>query len=566
MIVKFIIFATFTALITLSGHVHAQTQMSEVKELEIEVIYNEESPFKFTNYKTKAAIILNSELKLDIKESESNSIIDIIGLKTENQLILIVEPVDQTITISVAGFKSEEIEIKGLRMGESKQFNVSPKNRFDGKGTIVVQTIPEGATLTLGNSEEYYTSNHTFSDLTGTYYQLRVTKINYKEVVRDIYLNSDEIKLVRIKLEPTIGYLTVSPPDAILHLKKKSEKEFRVNYRVNQPVELPIGTYDYRIEKEYHLTETGTIIIKPLETTQLNMVLRPAYGTLRIYSNVQGINLTADNNNAPISDNRYEINLMYGLRKVTISADGYISKNIILRIEPGQILTDTLKLEPKSKYRDRKAKKNLPKGILKVNVDVDAEIYINKVKRGEGEISLPLSPDSYEVEVSHPLGSRRLNIIVLPSEVSGYNFFLKPLRSRTVLLSTLAPGFGHIYRKSKRGYLYTGLTAAMSTATILSLLKKNRAIEEYETAQETYNISQSIESASENRIELLSRYQKVRDIDSNIKIMAGITATIYILQLFDAILTKPIYGYRKKGYRSLSMSAHFNGATLTARF
>lgn len=543
---------------------YAQMQGVQENDLLVEIDYSANINKSFPNYPNKAIIVINSELEITFEESKL--IVDIIGLEQENQHILIVEPVEQIISFSAPGFKTKSISIKKLQKGETQFFKVLPSFRSTKKRTIVVQTVPEGATLRLGINSETFLSNHTFSDLPLDFYRLTVSKEGYRTEVINIELKSDRPELVRVELVPVIGYIKVSIPGAILHLEDEDGNELRVNYSSSVPLKLPVGKYSYRLEKEFFISETGFLNIKPMETTLLEKELKPAYGTLRVYSNVRMINLTSDNNYAPVSDNRNEINLRYGLRKVTVSAIGHISKDIIVRISPGQTLVDTVMLESVLNYSERLAKEHLPKGILKIGVDVDADIYVSNVLRGKGEIVLALTPDYYKVEINHPLGNRILDVNVLSAEVAGYNVFLRPLRKRAIFYSTLIPGLGHIYRGNKRGYFYLGITAGSATATILSVLKKNQATAEYESLQTAYNLAQTLEEAAMNRERLLDSYQNLNDINSNLQRMLSITVAFYALQLFDAILTKPSYGYRENIKRKIGMSVYPGGVSLTARF
>ena len=541
---------------------------AQLKEMEIQSFNPEDTPIPlFTNYPEKAAIIVRSSMT-NLQFESNLQIIAELGSPAQGEYILIVDPVVQSIRVSAAGYLTARIPIRGLTPRGVQYYTAEPKNQaITDKGTLVVQTVPEGATLELDGIPGTNISNHTYSDILAQTYILKVSLEDYQTEERLITVEPSRPKIERIELIPTFGYVTISTPNATLYLKdEESETEFRRSYTPSTPLTLDVGTWEYRLERQYFQDQSGTFTVEPGGISRLDVNLEPAYGVLRVESNVRNIRLNSPDNEAPPSNANNQINLENGLRTVVVSAPGYVSKEITVRIGAGQTLLEAVELETVVARDERLRKENLPKGILQVGADVDAEIYVNGELQGTGEVILTLIPDRYDVEFRLPVGTRKIRVNVAPSELSEQRVLMRPVRSRAIALSAFLPGTGHLYRKNSRGYLYLGLTAGAAAATFLAIGQQNTAQQDYDAAQLAYNLARSTNEATASRTALLNQYQSLEDAKSMVMVTAGVTAGLYALQLLDVMLTRPEYGFRVNEQDAVGVRIAPGGLTLTARF
>ena len=523
-----------------------KSEARQLKELEIESFVPENTPIPvFTNYPEKAAIIVRSSLT-NLQFESNLKVFAQLGVPAEGEYVLIVDPARQSINISVPGYRRGRIPVQGLQPRSVQYYRVEPKNEANTeKGTLVVQTVPEGATLQLDGIPGTEVSNHTYSDILAQSYILKITMDDYQTEERLVTVDPARPIIERVELIPNFGFLQITTQGATLYLKdEEAESEYRRSYTSGTPLRLQVGTYEYRLEREFFLEQRGTFTVEPGGVARVDTELQPAYGTLRVDANVSNVQLTSQDNEAPSGAGRNQIYLENGLRTVVVSAPGYVSEEITVRIQPGETLTEAVELETTAARNERRRRESLPKGILQVAADVDAEIYVNGELQGTGEVVLTLIPDRYEVEFRHPVGRKKIQVQVAPSELSDQAVQLRPVRSRALTLSALIPGSGHLYRKNGRGWFYMGLTAGAAAATYLTINGKSRAQQDYDAAQLAYSLSTSASDASQRRLDVLQRYQEVQDATSMVTITAGVTAGLYALQLLDVMVTRPKYGYR----------------------
>lgn len=546
---------------------------AQLKELEVQPFNPENrSIYIPIDYPEKAAIIIRSSIT-NLQFESNLQIIATLGSPAQGEYRLIVDPVVQSIRVSATGYLTERIPIRGLTPNSVQYYSVEPKTQvITDKGTLLVRTIPEGATLELDGIPGSNISNHTYEDILAQTYNLRVTLEYYKTEERLITVKPSTPEVVEIELIPTFGSIVIGNFDKdelILFLQEEgSETEYRRSFEPSVPLRLNVGTYNYRIASTYYKDVTGTFTLGLGETIRLNTPTEPTFGILRVVSNVENIELSSVDNVAPPSLVKNQINLENGLRTVSVSAPGYVSQEITVQIGAGQLLEERVDLETLAQRDERLRKENLPKGILKVGADVEADIFVNGQLYGKGDVTLTLVPDRYDVEFRHPLGTEIIQVSVYPSDLTERTIQLRPKRSRAFTLSLFMPGIGHLYRQNTRGLLYMGLIAGSGVATYLAIEEQSLAQQNYDVALEEYNNANSTSLAIERRADLLTQYQVLDDANSRVMLTAGVTAGLYALQLLDVLITRPKYGFRSKDKDSRAVGVRFEptGITLTARF
>jgi hypothetical protein len=286
---------------------------------------------------------------------------------------------------------------------------------------------------------------------------------------------------------------------------------------------------------------------------------------MRVQANVSRFRLRALDNNAPSANRTDEINLERGIRTVEVSASGYADLRLRVRARPGERIDTTVVLESFAEREDREQREQLPRGILNVTADVpDAEIFINGERRGEGEISLSMVPDSYEIEIRHPrLGTTKSQVEVPSADVVDESIFMRPSKKRAVFLSGIIPGSGHLYTNRGRGYLYLAGAAAAAGFSTWSFLEYNASTNRYDEAMQNYQQANSLDAANNYRNEVLSEFNNQSAAYDNIMLGLTVFGGIYAVQMLDVMLLSPRYGYRD---RQMQAGLGPDGINLVIRF
>lgn len=616
---------------------------AQLSELEVSKISPDTSIPVFSNYPGMAAVEVRSSLT-NLSFTSTWDIVDQLGEPETGRYILIIEPVRQSLIVSAVGFMQARIPLQISEARSVEYFTVEPKNRtITERGTLVVQTDPQGATLELDGVPGQFTSNYTFDDILAQSYILRISLDEHQTEERLVTVTSSRPVLERIDLIPSYGFLLVESEDTRLFLRHESdEREYRYSYRPNESQKLNIGNYTYRATREGYSETSGTFEVKPNEvvrlnpqldatfgflnvtagqndidlfiiqegglletqienpqsantqlpigtyryratkqyfqqkegefdinregTTNVNITLEPAFGTLRVESNAHQFSLSAIDNEAPPTSVDNEINLESGRHTVRVEASGFATQELSLFIEPGQFITETIQLESFTERESRLARESLPRGLLEIAVDVDADILVDGEKRGVGEIAIALAPGSYDIEVRHPVRSRQFRAEIPSAGVYSELVYLKPSRSGAVTRSLLLPGLGHTYTKRSRGYLYLAAFAGAGAFTYLNHQQQQSLQSEMDELTAKYNSSNSTTEVANVRDEIEMLYPKVNNAH-DLK-MTGIYATagLYLLQLADLLIFKPEYGYRESTDSRISLSAGANRVNLTLTF
>lgn len=616
---------------------------AQLSELEVIKISPDSSIPVFSNYPGMAAVEIRSSLT-DLSFTSTWDIVDVLGDSEAGRYIIIVEPVRQSLIITASGYLQARIPLQISEARSVEYYTVEPKNRtITERGTLIVQTDPQGATIELDGVPGQFTSNYTFSNILAQSYILRISLDEYQTEERLVTVSSSRPVVERIDLIPSYGYLLIESEDTRIYLRQESDaREYRLPYRLNESqkldignynyratrdgyrdvsgafeilpdetvsinpqwsatfgylsvtanqddinlfiiqegglletqidnpqsavTRLPIGTYHYRATQTYYLQQEGEFNITQEGTTNVDVTLEPAFGTLKVESNARQIRLTAVDNEAPSTSVTNEINLDSGRHTVRVEANGYAAKELDVFIEPGQFITETIKLETLSEQADRLARASLPTGLLEIYADLDADILVDGEKQGVGDIAITLIPGSYIIDVRHPVRNRRFRAEVPSAGVYSKQVYLKPTRSGAFTRSLFLPGLGHTYTKRSRGYFYMAVFAGAGTFAYLNYEQQQSYQSEIDDLTARYLSSNNTTevTALRNEIELL--YPKVTTTH-DLK-MAGLYATagLYLFQLVDLIIFKPKYGYRENTDRRVSLSATTGLVNLTIAF
>lgn len=209
-------------------------------------------------------------------------------------------------------------------------------------------------------------------------YQYRATRQDFADATGTFEITANGTTVIEPTLSATFGFLNVQGADITLFVSPAGGgSETRLPNEPNQQHRLSIGRYQYRATRDYYLESSGTFEITPNQQASITPNLQPAYGTLRVSANAPTIRLSAADNNAPTNRTSGEIYLERGRRTVVVTASGYVQQELDVRIEPGERIEQSVTLESIADRDQRVAREGLPRGVLEIATDVDAEIFVN---------------------------------------------------------------------------------------------------------------------------------------------------------------------------------------------
>jgi hypothetical protein len=327
---------------------------------------------------------------------------------------------------------------------------------------------------------------------------------------------------------------------------------------------LKAGRYSAVIMAPFHSPDSLTVDVLPFENNTRSVTLRPLFSTLRVRTNAPAVRLSSADNRAPQSSTSGIIFLEQGQREVLVESAGYAPIRLNLRSVAGTTVDTTLTLLTSAQAGDLARREALPKGILQLAADVDAEIYVNGTREGRMQTTLTLVPGRYDVEFRHALKSERFSVDVPSADLVVRQVYLRPSKSKAMIRAAFIPGGGHIYTKQSRGYLYMGAMAGALTYVVLQNANAGELLKEYDGYLDQYRSASSVAEAASYRQQLLEARE-----DANLAIrMTGYgllaAAGVHMVQFIDLNLTRPKYGYQSK-QSPLSLSFAPNGLTLSYR-
>lgn len=274
---------------------------------------------------------------------------------------------DTDLTANTAG--TMETDQNGETAALIKVVTTQTGFSFDGGALGIVKTVqkPSEIWVYVPRGLKKITISHPQLGMLRDYYlSIPIEAARTYEMV----LVSGEVQTV-VKESSRSQYLVikVNPSNAIVELDNEI---LPTSDGVAQKF-LKFGTYDYRIQaKDYHVSAGKVTIDNPKEKKVLTIELLPAFGWIEIESDqeLNGAQVFIDNTLAGIIPFKSD-NISSGRHNIKIVKPLYLAYEETISIQDNE--TKMLKPKLKSDF-----------SIVTINVDDDAEIYINQELKGSG--------------------------------------------------------------------------------------------------------------------------------------------------------------------------------------
>jgi hypothetical protein len=256
---------------------------AQLRELEITPDSAPATVPVFVDYLDEAAVIINSSIP-NLQFNSTLEVIQDLSQPGSGRYVIIIPAARQSIQVSANGFITQSFSVGNINAREVRYFRVEPKNvNITETGTLMIQTNPSGATITIDGVPGTYTSPNTFSPLLAQGYTIRISLPDYEDEVIQVGVNPDRPSIQSIDLVATFGFLNIQTPDGTLFLRdENTENEYRRTYTVGEPLKLGVGSYNYRLTREDFSDATGSFVITPNGSTTIRPQLLATFGFLKV--------------------------------------------------------------------------------------------------------------------------------------------------------------------------------------------------------------------------------------------------------------------------------------------
>ena len=305
-----------------------------------------------------AEVIVSNDTETYILSSDANGL----------AIFEVVKPGDYTLVVSKDGYLNSSATVS-VEAGKSYTINATLKEKSTkGNLEVVVKDIDgnllKDASLTI-NNQQYVTNENgvvTVENLEAGKYEVTISKDGYDTVTASVEVIASKTKQLNATLIKTIttGDLVVNVADtngnpltgAIVEINGTSiESDEQGQVRLNL---LPAGTYTFTVTKNGYVGETYTVTVHSKQEVVVSVKLEEIATAGDVVVNVFDedgnairnaevsfggqIVMTDENGTVTLED------VAAGKYEVTISKDGFNSKQTTVEIEAGKVTTINAKL------------------------------------------------------------------------------------------------------------------------------------------------------------------------------------------------------------------------------
>jgi hypothetical protein len=396
-----------------------------------------------------------------------------------------------------------------------------------GKGSLIIDSDPAGATVTIAGKGGEWTTPAVLRDLDTGSYSIMLSKTNFDTASFSITVISDStVVCPLVPLISRIGYLSLKfIPRA--HYFINNVEVFNVE---NKVFRMKRGQYQLDIRKSKYKNYSSVITIPSGDTCVVSAELVQDFAFIDLSQ--LPVNSTIFLNNAPAFRRVIETVPAYHSVRINSEVFGEVTTRFLLKPGETKILEE----------RDF-----LGSGELIVSSDVPAELYINGIRdsMSAAGTSIPSGEQVIRV-VSEEFGEKERTVIVKPNAKTEVFIPLLPSRSTAIMLAVV-PGASQIYSgMTWKGLAYLSGFALSIAGSYYFKTEYDRQYSAYIGFVNEYNSSSDPLRIKELNGVINNSYPKVQYKQNQQYLAFGITGTIFLWNIIDIIVFEPKSGYRQK--------------------
>lgn len=270
---KYILQYCFLLVILLSSFLFSQqlSQMIVVGKPELQPSELMPHEPRDANGKVCAGLIITTDLD-GLKFNSYNHIVKM-NADMPGRYLLFLSPDEQVVEVHKSGFEPlklilNDLGISKMQSGEVWQIKITgnPKNLVIGKGSLIVSTVPDGATLTIDGLPGMWSTPTKKIDILSTNWRLIITKPRYDTlfvsatVIKDSVVHLDSLRLV-----PKFGFIRFEDMSGAVATIDGREARLNVN------IEQSLGIHRIAITDEQYGKKSLECTISPGEVKVLTL-------------------------------------------------------------------------------------------------------------------------------------------------------------------------------------------------------------------------------------------------------------------------------------------------------
>lgn len=264
---------TFISIFLLTVNVFGQLKEFEIKEVKAPAGIP-----VFIDYPDYAAVYIFSSLS-NLSISSNLGLIADKSTPKEGKYLLIVRLDRQILTVKAPGFKEGKISLPKMAQRDRRFYQVE---ELITEGTLVINSIPEGAEVLLNGTQYGYTPYTGI--LTRGDYEMVLKKDMYHDKIEQIIVEPDTTMNYTFRLKPHFGRLSLTsdPPGAEVFLDDNllGKTPLKVD-------KVPSGSHELLARLEFYENVVKTYSIEDDQTTSDNVIMPKTKDALNLEKRIR---------------------------------------------------------------------------------------------------------------------------------------------------------------------------------------------------------------------------------------------------------------------------------------
>lgn len=459
-----------------------------------------------------------------------------------------VYPGEYVIRMSRSGYKDLETQIT---VQELTGGDASTLNRFNFElqrfiGTLSIAVDPLQAQISVNGRP---IGQQRLIEVRPGQHLIEVSMEGYEPFSQTVTVTENQTTPVTVNLRQYLGSLQfrVEPTSSRVQLVNAKGDTVRQWSGLNIIDDLPIGTYTAIANSPGYQQKQTPIVIQNGQMADVRLTLDRVPGQPATMSPVDAALGSAAEPLVSLPPGVTRPSQRLGSGSATASGAGAASGSTAgagSAAAAGQPAGEGATQEGSQHASTRASGSSLGKLIIATDPQTSILVGAQNLGRGRAEIDVP--PGRYVVRLEHPdRKSQSHDLTVRPGQRTEEFLSVLPNKGTAVFTGLILPGSGHLYSGRKRGWVYMLATGALGALAYSKFTEYENQSLEVDRLQLAYSSAREESQAIQARRALVEAVE-LRDATlSEAGSLSKLAGAVYAFSLFDILVTKPSFGYRK---------------------